>query len=190
MSGVGKSCRLGNACRTLVGDLCQEPACDFHQLYPLVPELTHSRGPAWWDNYFMGEAKHVATASRDPSSQCGAVIVRPDKTVASQGFNGFPKGMNDDPALYANRDEKIKRVLHAEENAILFAGERLHGYTIYIQPFLPCAHCALVIIQAGIKRVVAPALATHPERWKDDMARALRYFAECGVECHEHVGPH
>jgi deoxycytidylate deaminase len=35
--------------------------------------------------------------SKDPSTKVGAVIVRPDLTVASIGYNGFPRGMSDDP---------------------------------------------------------------------------------------------
>ena len=48
-------------------------------------------------------AQLVASWSRDPSTQCGAVIVRPDKTVAAVGFNGFPRGADDSPALYPDR---------------------------------------------------------------------------------------
>lgn len=152
--------------------------------------MTHSRGMAWWDCHFIEKAKQAANASRDPSTKCGAVIMRPDKSVASEGFNGFPKGMNDDPALYADRDEKLERTLHAEENALCFVREPVHGYTIYVWPFLPCQHCALVVIQRGIKRVVAPPLDTHPERWKAEMAKAMTYFAEAGVSVTEHVGFH
>ena len=36
-----------------------------------------------WHNRFMELAEHVAQWSRDPSTKVGAVIVRPDKSVAS-----------------------------------------------------------------------------------------------------------
>lgn len=154
------------------------------------PCLDHSRGLEWWDAYFMGEAKHVSLASRDPSTKCGAVVVRPDKTVASQGFNGFPKGMDDSPHLYGDRDRKIKRVLHAEENALLFRREPVNGYTLFVWPFIPCAHCSLQVIQSGIVRVVAPPLSTHPERWRADMQESLDNFAEVGIEFTPFVGAH
>lgn len=193
-----RSCLLGPECRCQIGDVCKESMCDFRLVGtvkvladpPSLTPLDHSRGQEWWDGYFMGKAEYAAKASRDPSTRCGAVIVRPDKTVASEGFNGFPKGMNDDPALYADRAEKYDRVLHAEENALCFRREPVHGYTMFVHPFLPCKHCALITIQSGIKRVVAPALATHPERWRESMAKAMSYMRECGVEVNEFVGAH
>jgi dCMP deaminase len=50
-----------------------------------------------WDARFLDLARHVATWSRDPSTQTGAVIVRPNRTIASVGYNGFPRDCNDDP---------------------------------------------------------------------------------------------
>ena len=44
-------------------------------------------------------------------------IVR-DRRTLSTGFNGFARGVFDDPALLANVDEKLKLVCHAEVNAI------------------------------------------------------------------------
>ena len=42
-----------------------------------------------WDRRFMDMARLVASWSKDPSSQVGAVITR-GKFVISVGFNGFP----------------------------------------------------------------------------------------------------
>ncbi len=129
----------------------------------------------------MQHAITAASASRDPSTKCGAVIVRPDKTHASLGFNGFPRGMNDDPALYANREVKLQRTIHAEMNAILNAQGPVHGFTLYVWPYIPCSACAIHVIQAGIKRVVAPPLASHPERWRESMSQSLAFFEEARV---------
>ena len=109
-----------------------------------------------WDDRFLGLAAHIATWSKDPSTKCGAVLVRPDRTIASLGYNGFPRGIEDAPELYANREEKYKRVVHAEMNAMLFAREPVAGMTLYTWPCLPCCRCATCIIQMGIVRVVAP----------------------------------
>jgi dCMP deaminase len=84
-----------------------------------------------WDEFYLGMAKYIASKSKDPSTKTGAVIVRPDKSLCSIGFNGFPKKMPDDPALYANRDEKYSRIVHCEMNALLFSREQLTGYTLY-----------------------------------------------------------
>ncbi len=135
-----------------------------------------------WDERFLEMAALVASWSKDPSTKCGAVIVRPDRSVASVGFNGFPRGCLDMAELYANRELKLERVVHAEVNAILAAKEPLLGYTLYSWP--PCARCAATIIQAGIKRVVH----RHQEsadinvRWRDSIQIGLDMFAEAGVE--------
>lgn len=139
-----------------------------------------------WDARFLDLAKLVASWSKDPSTQCGAVIVRPDRTVASVGFNGFAKGCDDDPALYANRELKYERVVHAEVNAILLARELLEGYTIYTYPpgYGPsCARCSSHIIQAGIKRVVhLRDTSEFAMRWKDSAEIGLKMYEEAGVE--------
>lgn len=136
-----------------------------------------------WDVWFMGLAKYIATRSKDPSTKCGAVIVRPDRTIAATGYNGFPRGISDAPELLANREEKYKRVIHCEMNAILTAREPLHGYTLYVWPFLTCERCAVHVIQAGIERVVAPqASPEHLQRWADSFRLARDLFQEADVE--------
>ncbi len=136
-----------------------------------------------WDMRFLELAKHIATWSKDPSTQCGAVIVRPDRTIASVGYNGFPRGCDDDPAIYADRARKYQRVVHCEMNAILSASEKLTGCTLYTTPFMSCDNCAKHVIQAGIKRCVAPMLPAHlQERWKDSVAASQLMFREAGIE--------
>lgn len=128
-------------------------------------------------------AKLVASWSKDMSTQVGAVIVRPDVTVASTGFNGFPQRMQDNAAWYEDRNEKYSRILHAEINALLFAREQVTGYFMYSYPFLPCERCAVQIIQAGISRVISPITPIEKqERWSNAFAKAEAYFSECGVE--------
>jgi len=142
-----------------------------------------------WDSRFLEMAALVASWSKDPSTKCGAVIVRPDKSVASTGFNGFPKGCSDAEEFYAERSEKYQRVIHAEVNAILLASERLHGYTIYTYPpgrSGACDRCATNIIQSGISRVVHYLPPEGEEfgdgRWVEAENRALNLFDEAGVE--------
>ena len=59
--------------------------------------------PYNWDKRFLNLATEVASWSKDPSTQAGAVIVGPDKRIISVGFNGFPMGMPDTSALYEDR---------------------------------------------------------------------------------------
>lgn len=132
-----------------------------------------------WDERFLRLAEHIAIWSRDPSSQVGAVIVRPDKTIASLGFNGLPRGLADTPERLGDRPTKLQMILHAEVNALLSAKEPLTGYTLYVSPYHPCSNCAAAIIQAGIARVVAPA--GDCERWAANFNLAGAMFAETGV---------
>lgn len=101
------------------------------------------------------------------------------------GFNGFPRGMCDHDELYADRDIKLKRVLHAEENAV-FNSLKTEGCTAYVTHF-PCAHCAAVLIQTGIERVVAfKASDEMASKWGADWELARGFFNEVEIE-HEEV---
>ena len=140
-----------------------------------------SRPAGWWDLYFLRMAEVVSTASKDPSTRVGAVITD-GKRFVSAGYNGFSRGCDDDPAIYADREKKLSRVVHAEVNAILFAGRRLDGCTLYTVPFQPCDRCAGIVIQSGIKRVVAPACPPAiRERWAASLDSAEQQFREAGI---------
>lgn len=123
-----------------------------------------------WDRRFIEMAKLVASWSKDPSTQTGAVIVDPRRRVVSVGYNGFARGVEDTPERYADRETKYKLIVHCERNALLFAGRDLKGCTLYTWPFMSCATCAAVVIQSGITRCVAPPIPEHlRERWEVDM---------------------
>lgn len=135
-----------------------------------------------WDQRFLTLAQTVASWSKDPSTQVGAVIVDEDRRLVSVGFNGFAKHVGDNPERYADRDTKMCLIIHAELNAILFAKRSLVGCTLYTWPFPPCARCAGPIIQVGIRRCVAPAPpAQLAERWCNELEWAAVAFAEAGV---------
>lgn len=136
-----------------------------------------------WDSRYLDLAALVGTWSKDPSTKCGTVIVRPDRSVASVGFNGFARNMSDAPALYADRPTKYSRVIHAEVNALLNAHDRVDGYDLYTT-IPPCDRCTVQFIQAGIKRVVWPAAAQAAvqERWGDSIKVSLGMLDEAGVE--------
>jgi dCMP deaminase len=137
-----------------------------------------------WDWRFISLAYEIAQWSKDPSTQVGAVIVRPDKTIASVGYNGFPRGMSDDSQLYLDRDTKYSRVIHGEMNAILSAKEPLKGFTLYTVPCFTCDRCAVHVIQAGIARVVSAKSKDEGlnQRSADAWQRAAKYYDEAGVK--------
>lgn len=108
-----------------------------------------------WDEYFWWMAKAASIKSKDPRCRVGAVIVSADKLVLSTGFNGLPRGVDDDREILENVDEKLKAICHAEQNAIINAarmGIAVRGASIYVTKF-PCLVCCNSIIQAGITRI-------------------------------------
>lgn len=131
-----------------------------------------------WDTYFLQMAEAASAKSKDPSTKVGAVIVRPDQTIASTGWNGFPRGVNDSPVRYDDRQTKYRFVCHAEANAVVAARCDLTDHTIYVT-LPPCHECAKLIIQAGIRRVVAPR--SDVSRWQESFDTANMMFWEAGV---------
>lgn len=136
-----------------------------------------------WDRRYVELARLVSTWSKDPSTQVGAVLVRPDNSVASIGYNGFPKGIEDTEERLNDRDTKYSFVIHAEMNAVLNAHDDVRGDTLYLWPLLCCDRCAVHMIQAGIKRVVAPSCPTDKaDRWEPILKNSRARFGEAGVE--------
>jgi len=135
-----------------------------------------------WDMRFLGQAKLVASWSKDPSTKVGAVITDERNRVVSQGFNGFARGVMDSKTRLRTREVKYRLVLHAECNAILFAPHQLEGCTLYTWPVQPCAQCASMVVQVGIRRVVSVHPATDKvNRWGKDMKLAKEIMKEGGV---------
>jgi dCMP deaminase len=139
-----------------------------------------------WDERFLELAKLISTWSKDPSTKTGAVIVNPDRTILSVGYNGFPKGMDDSAELYANREIKYERIVHCEMNAILNAKQSVEGCTLYTWPFGSCQRCAAHMIQGGIKTFVFPKLPKElEERWKESVLKTKAYIKEAGLTLRE-----
>jgi len=138
------------------------------------------RDQLWWDRHFLGVAKAVSKASKDPSTKIGAIIVRPDRSEVSWGYNGFPKGIADTPERLNDRPTKYKLVVHAEENAIFKKREDVTGCTIYVWPLFSCDRCAKAIISNGIVRVVSPPPVL--ARWQSSYDEAQALYREAGVQ--------
>ena len=133
-----------------------------------------------WDRRYLELARHVSTWSKDPSTQTGAVLVSPENFVAALGYNGFPRGVEDSEARLNDRETKYKLIVHCERNAILAAKRDLTGFTLYTWPFMSCAVCAGMVIQAGITRAVAN-FNDNP-RWQADFELTKQMFHEAGVK--------
>jgi dCMP deaminase len=131
-----------------------------------------------WDQRFFDLAGYIADWSKDPSTKVGSVVVEPkSKRIVSTGFNGFPAGVEDHNHRLEDRAIKYEMVVHAEQNALISAGPKAQGCTLYVTPLPPCARCAVVIIQAGIARV--PDMSREP--WATQSRIAEEMFAEAGV---------
>ena len=134
-----------------------------------------------WQSRFLDLARLVGSWSKDPSSKVGAVIVDPQNRIVSTGYNGLPVGVEDTESRLGDREVKYKMILHAEENAIMFAKQKLDGCSLYVTTMPPCSHCAALIIQSGIKRVYTPVVEI-PERWRQSDELTRKMFSEAGVE--------
>lgn len=135
-----------------------------------------------WDERFLSVSQVVATWSKDPHAQVGAVIVDTQGHIAGDGYNGFPKMVEDSAERYADTALKLEMIVHAEENAVIGAGARARGGTIYVFGKPVCARCAGAIIQAGVKRVVAEEPRDKSSKWFQTGRIAIEMMREAKIE--------
>ncbi|KAH8581651.1 dCMP deaminase [Cryptosporidium sp. chipmunk genotype I] len=125
-----------------------------------------------WDEYFMKIAKLASQRSNCISRKVGSVIVK-GKKIISTGYNGTPKNMKNcfeggckrcaDPNRVEGKSLETCSCMHAEANAMLFAGiDKCIGATIYVT-LMPCISCTKNIIQCEIERVVFTTEYAIPE---------------------------
>jgi dCMP deaminase len=135
-----------------------------------------------WDARFMKIAVDISEWSKDRSTKVGCIVVR-ERRILSTGYNGFPRGCDDDVEARHERPLKYLWVAHAEANAVYNAtrdGVMLEGATAYVTMF-PCADCAKALIQTGIHRIVAHAPNLACERWGAQQQVAIDMLTESGV---------
>ena len=131
-----------------------------------------------WDRRFYNLAVHISSWSKDESTRVGAVIVDNKKRIISVGFNGFPAGVDD---TITSRDQKLRRTVHAEVNALSFANRSVEGCTVYVT-HAPCSNCAAVLIQHNVGAVAFPEPEpAFLERWGESYEEAMKMFREAGV---------
>ena len=132
-----------------------------------------------WIDKFIGLCEHIASWSKDPSTQCGAVIVSTEKQILATGYNGFPSRIEDSAELLNNREMKYSLIIHAEVNAILNAaknGVNINGAWLFVSGLPVCDNCAKHITQAGISTIVMRRLTFGQERWKESAQTAENIF--------------
>ena len=102
-----------------------------------------------WEEYALKLAVVAAQRSEDPYMKVGACVLRHDNSVAGVGYNGPPKGVDID---WSNRDERRRRVVHAEVNALRYA--RPDECYLLACNLLPCNDCLKMAASYGIKKIV------------------------------------
>jgi dCMP deaminase len=137
-----------------------------------------------WDQRFCELAKFVSEWSKDPRARVGAVLNSKRGGDVSIGYNGFPMGVEDSAERLQNKAMKLELIVHAEQNAIIAAGTRSIGSTLYVWGKPICVRCAGTIIQAGVKRVVALSPETEKEGtiWRMSGELGLTILKESGIE--------
>ncbi len=119
-----------------------------------------------WDEYFMNIARTVSTRSNCIRKQVGAVIVDNNKHIIATGYNGTPSKVEScfergscyrmDNNIPSGTMYETCRSIHAEENALLQAGEdKCNKATMYIYGHnFVCISCARRIVQNKIAEVI------------------------------------
>jgi len=102
-----------------------------------------------WSEYALELARVAAQRSEDPYLKVGACVLRHDNSVVSLGYNGAPMGIEID---WSDRDERRKRVIHAEINALRYV--RPNEARLIACTHLPCNDCLKSIASYGITTVV------------------------------------
>lgn len=136
------------------------------------------------DIRFMRLAREIASWSKDPSSQLGAVAISEDNfIVLAQGYNGFPRGIEDDHRLYI-RALKYPMVVHAEMNMIFNAarnGTSLENSSVYIYGLPCCSECVKGLIQSKVKRVIMCDVKNDP-RWNESFKTSAILLREANID--------
>jgi len=123
-----------------------------------------------WEEYALALAFTSSLRSQDPYKKVGACALRYDKSVASVGYNGAPRGIEID---WSNRDERRKRVIHAECNCLTYC--KPNEIWLLASTLLPCRECMQIIASYSIKKVVFSEIYL-----KDDFA--VQLAKEYGIE--------
>lgn len=134
----------------------------------------------------MNIAELVGSRATCARGRSGCVVTR-DKRILVTGYVGSPAGLAhcDDIGHEMHRvigddgkeSEHCIRTAHAEQNAIAQAaklGISVDGATLYCH-MVPCYVCAKILINAGIKKVVALKDYQRSQRSKE-------VFVEAGVK--------
>jgi dCMP deaminase len=147
-----------------------------HRLQSETAPAGRAERPSWQE-YFMEITELVAKRSTCRRRSVGAIIVK-EKRILSTGYNGAPAGvrhcidigcLREQLGVASGERHELCRGIHAEQNAIIQAalhGVSIAGATLFCTN-LPCAICAKMIINAGIRTIY------YKEGYADPMSEEL-----------------
>jgi dCMP deaminase len=140
-----------------------------------------------WHQRWLKLAHEVASWSKD-TVKVGAVLADSNRNPLGFGYNGIPRGLDDQLFERNSKPKKAWYYEHAERN-VLYAcaknGISCDGCTMYVTHF-PCCDCTRAIIQSGIVSVVVDqsCMDTNErfyQRWSDQIAESQHMMTEAGI---------
>lgn len=129
-----------------------------------------------------------ARLSKDPHRKVCAAAFDEQLNRLASGWNGCPRGVQD---LRERYDKPLKKfyVKHAEENLVASAarlGIKLEGCSVLITELHPCAGCAGLLAQAGVRHVWYPEEPSSgkpvSDEWLANFEHAAQIFKEAKVQ--------
>lgn len=145
------------------------------------------------DTEYLRACLQEASASADPSTRVGAVLVDRRGGKIASGHNRFPTGVAETHDRLTDRETKLSLTVHAEMAAIIEAarqGSDPAGSILYLAALdrggnilglPPCVNCTIHCIEAGIREIVWPDAGQVPDRWRHEIDRSLALLDEAGV---------
>lgn len=139
----------------------------------------------WHRRHLRLLVNEVSSWSKDQSTKVGALIIEPEsRAPKSFGYNGFPRGIDDNDLSRHERPAKYFYSEHAERNAIYNCaknGISTQNCILYTTNY-PCADCTRAIIQSGISEIIT----LHPSqdflsRWKEEIHHSSIMLNEVGI---------
>lgn len=131
--------------------------------------------------------------SEDTSTKTGAIIYDPElRKIVALGANHYPEGLNPTPEELADRNFKLKKIIHAEPSCVHYAakyGQQTLDNTMYM-PWIPCEPCAAVMVDSGIGMFVGhkAMIDKTPNDWGDSTYDGLVLLKKRGIPAYMYVG--
>lgn len=137
-----------------------------------------------WRSRYLEIARQYSLWSKDPSTKIGAIAVGENGQLLSEGYNGFPRGIEDDSRL-DEKEKKYDLIVHGEMNVIYnacFNGVSLKNSTLFVFGLPICSSCANGVIQVGFDNVCMAVPRDVPQKWTDNWELSKLKFQEAGLE--------